>query len=209
MSDEREDGADDDGTASGRRGRHAARILPRMSRAVELQELEGSHAAEFIAAVRASRELHHPWVDAPDSAMRFAWYLQRAAREDHRSYVVRHIACGALAGFINLNNIVRGGFQSAYLGYAAFFPHARRGLMSEALELVVASAFTELGLHRLEANIQPANAASIALVGRLGFEKEGFSPRYLKIAGDWRDHERWALRIERWAARGAAGGGAG
>jgi ribosomal-protein-alanine N-acetyltransferase len=59
-------------------------------------------------------------------------------------------------------------------------------------------AFTRLELHRLEANIQPANLASITLVKRLGFHLEGLSPRYLKIAGHWRDHERWALLADDW-----------
>jgi ribosomal-protein-alanine N-acetyltransferase len=68
--------------------------------------------------------------------------------------------------------------------------------MAEALAQVLDFAFGELGLHRLEANIQPGNARSIALVERLGFRKEGFSPRYLKIDGDWRDHERWAILAE-------------
>jgi len=59
--------------------------------------------------------------------------------------------------------------------------------------MTVALAFEELGLHRLEANMQPDNLASIAIVRRLGFQKEGFSPRYLCINSVWRDHERWAL----------------
>ena len=71
---------------------------------------------------------------------------------------------GAIAGFINVNEIVRGLFQSGYLGYAGVAAHAGQGYMREGLELVLARAFTELGLHRLEANIQPANQASIALV---------------------------------------------
>jgi len=72
--------------------------------------------------------------------------------------------------------------------------------MSQALELTLAHAFGPLRLHRLEANIQPANTASIALVRRAGFVNEGFSERYLKVGGRWRDHERWALRVEQWRA---------
>jgi ribosomal-protein-alanine N-acetyltransferase len=68
--------------------------------------------------------------------------------------------------------------------------------MTEGMRLVIGRAFGTLRLHRLEANIQPANAASIALVRRLGFRKEGLSRRYLKIGGRWRDHERWAILAE-------------
>ena len=65
--------------------------------------------------------------------------------------------------------------------------------MGEGLRHVLRHAFGPLGLHRLEANIQPANAASIALVRRAGFRYEGCSPDFLRIDGDWRDHERWAI----------------
>jgi ribosomal-protein-alanine N-acetyltransferase len=64
------------------------------------------------------------------------------------------------------------------------------------MRLLVRHAFTAMKLHRLEANIQPGNQASIALVKRCGFEREGYSPRYLKIGGRWRDHERWAIRAD-------------
>ncbi|MDQ2674873.1 MAG: GNAT family N-acetyltransferase, partial [Chloroflexota bacterium] len=103
---------------------------------------------------------------------------------------------GVLLGAINLTEIVRGRFQSGYLGYYVGAPHARRGYMTEALQRMLRSAFRELRLHRVEANIQPGNRASGRLVERAGFRLEGRSRRYLKIAGRWRDHERWALRLD-------------
>jgi ribosomal-protein-alanine N-acetyltransferase len=157
-------------------------------------------ADEFIAAVRESKPLLLPWVDAADSAERFASYLNRAAREDHACFLVRHAGCGGLVGFVNINSIVRGAFQSGYLGYAGFASHARRGLMTAGVSAVADAAFGPLGLHRLEANIQPDNARSLAVVRRLGFTREGYSPHYLLVDGQWRDHERWAVRAEDWPA---------
>ncbi len=107
----------------------------------------------------------------------------------------------AIVGFFNISEIVRGPFQSAFLSYGAVAAFAGRGYMTEAMQLLLAHAFTDLRLHRLEANIQPGNTASIALVRRAGFVHEGFSERYLKVGGRWRDHERWAIRAEQWRAR--------
>lgn len=109
----------------------------------------------------------------------------------------------ALVGVVNVSEIVLGAFRSAYLGYYAFVPNAGRGMMTRGMALVIAKAFRELKLHRLEANIQPGNEASRALVQRLGFRLEGYSPKYLKIRGRWRDHERWALIREDWQPRRA------
>jgi ribosomal-protein-alanine N-acetyltransferase len=100
---------------------------------------------------------------------------------------------GAIAGMININGIVRGRFQNASLSYAAFAPTAGQGYLTEGLGLVIRHAFEQLRLHRLEANIQPGNHASLRLVQRLGFRQEGFSPDMLFIDGAWRDHERWAI----------------
>ncbi|MHB1525723.1 MAG: GNAT family N-acetyltransferase [Candidatus Dormibacteria bacterium] len=167
---------------------------------VTVRALADADAGDFIAAVRASRSLHHPWIDLPDTAERFASYLNHVARDDQAAYLVRHSLCRGLVGYVSVGNIVRGAFQSAYLGYAAFAGHSGRGLMTAGLRSVLGVAFGELGLHRIEANIQPANVPSIALVRRLGFEREGYSPRYLMVDGDWRDHERWALRAEDFTA---------
>jgi [ribosomal protein S5]-alanine N-acetyltransferase len=184
--------------------RAPAALTNTASMEVALSEPSASDAAEFIDAVRASRSLHGAWLDLPDTPARFAAYVDRIGREDQVGYLIRHRACGGLVGAVNIGNIVRGGLQSGYLGYGAFASHAGRGLMTEGLRAVIDVAFGELGLHRVEANIQPGNARSIALARRLGFEKEGYSRRYLLIDGDWRDHERWALLAEDWP--GAGGG---
>ena len=162
-------------------------------------------AEEFIAAARESARRLQPWVTAADTPERFTAYLTRAAREDQASYLIRHCACGRLVGYANINNIVRGALRSGYLGYGSFTSHARRGLMTAGLGAVVTDAFTTLGLDRLEANIEPDNRPSLGLVRRLGFQREGFSPRYLLIDGQWRDHERWSVLAEDWAAPSASG----
>jgi ribosomal-protein-alanine N-acetyltransferase len=171
---------------------------------IALSSPSPADADEFIAAVRASRQALLPWVDPADTAERFASYLARAARDEHACYLVRHVSCGSLVGFANIGNIVHGPLRSGYLGYGGFSSHAGRGLMAAGVGAVVGAGFRSLGLHRLEANIQPDNARSIALVRRLGFRREGFSPRYLMVDGEWRDHERWAVLAEDWLA--AAGG---
>lgn len=105
-------------------------------------------------------------------------------------------ATGEIVGVINLNNVVRGYFQNAAAGYYAFAPHAGKGLMREGMLLVLKHAFRKLKLHRVEANIQPDNLRSIALVKSCGFVREGFSRRLVKVCGRWRDHELWAIRAE-------------
>jgi ribosomal-protein-alanine N-acetyltransferase len=168
---------------------------------LELSRLSGRDRDDFIAAMRASRTLHRPWLSPPTTAEEFDALLARTGDESFDSMLVRRGQDGALIGFFNISYIIRGPLQSAFLGYGAAAAHAGRGYMTEAMGLVLARAFTELRLHRLEANIQPGNAASIALVRRCGFEREGFSARYLKVGGRWRDHERWAIRAEQWQAQ--------
>ena len=122
---------------------------------------QSSDAGEFVAAVQESRSLHQPWLDPPDTPERFAAYLDRAARDDQAAYLIRHRHCGSLVGFVNVNNIVRGGFQSGFLGYGAFASHAGQGFMTRGPRPCSTSSFGDLGLHRVEANIQPANRRSI------------------------------------------------
>jgi ribosomal-protein-alanine N-acetyltransferase len=154
-------------------------------------------SAEFVAAVRRSRRLHGRWVKAPSTPTAYRAYVRRLRRPTHEGYLICLRDSDELVGVVNISEIVRGALWSGYLGYYVFRPYEGRGLMTEGLALVVRDAFRRLGLHRVEANIQPGNRASIRLVRRLGFRREGYSPRYLKIQGRWRDHERWALLAAR------------
>ena len=173
-------------------------VVPR----VRLERASARREREFLGAVRRSRGLHGRWVAPPASAPAYRAYLARVRRRAHVGYFVIRRDTRQIVGVINVSEIVRGNFQSAYLGYYAFTPHAGRGLMTEGLALLLDHAFTRLRLHRLEANIQPGNDASRRLVRRLGFRHEGVSSRYLKIAGAWRDHERWAMTAEEWLSSG-------
>ena len=164
-----------------------------MAPRVHIAGLSPADEAEFLAAATASRTLHGRWVSPPSSADAFREKVRRMQGPVSYAFVARRADTGALVGYIEVTQIVLGSFCSGYMGYYAFAGHERQGLMAEALQQVIRHMFRRIGLHRLEANIQPANRASIGLVRACGFRREGFSPRYLKIAGRWRDHERWAL----------------
>jgi ribosomal-protein-alanine N-acetyltransferase len=160
---------------------------------VELAPLLESDGPDFVASAAASRKLHSRWVAPPVTMAAFLAKMEQMQAPSHYAFAIRRVDTGALAGYAELTNVVRGAFLSAYLGYYAFAGHERQGLMTQGIRLVARHAFAELGLHRLEANIQPRNLASMALVRACGFAKEGYSPAYLKVRGRWRDHERWAL----------------
>ena len=149
---------------------------------------------DFVEAVVRSRRLHHPWVAPPNTSAAFDDYVRRSRRPSRAAFLICRNEAEAITGVANLGEIIHGPFQSAFLGYWIGAPYARQGYMTEALH----HAFTTLGLHRVEANIIPINRASIALVKRAGFRREGYSVGYLKIAGRWSDHQRWALLAEDW-----------
>lgn len=162
---------------------------------------------EFVRRARESRALHHPWLAPPTSERAFAGYAARLAEPSRAGFAVCERESGALAGYVTINNMVGGAFRCGAVGYGAFAHAAGRGLMSEGLSLVLGRAFGPMELHRLEANIQPGNELSRALVRRLGFRLEGFSPDFLYVNGAWRDHERWAITREM-AVGGAPAGSA-
>jgi len=160
---------------------------------VTLRPVTAADQDEFLALAAASAELHHPWMSLPGTPQEFQAYLTRFDHVTAVGLLICLRGTGAIAGVIHINSIIRGRYQNGSLSYAAFAPGAGQGYMSEGLGLVLRYAFEELRLHRLDAQIQPGNHASLNLVRRAGFRSEGYSPRLLFIDGAWRDHERWAI----------------
>lgn len=158
---------------------------------------------------RRNREAHARW-NPPQTDATFSVEGQRERLAGNAAA----IAAGTLVGWwlfareaphraigqIHLSQIARGPFCNAMLGYSIDTEHEGRGLMREALEAVLADAFDRVGLHRLQANVRPENLRSLALLDRLGFEREGLARDYLFIDGAWRDHVMTAKRAPRWPA---------
>jgi [ribosomal protein S5]-alanine N-acetyltransferase len=168
-----------------------------VSRVKLVEPCRGDRAA-WCELVRTSRRLFVGRVSTAATASAFAAVLARAGNPAGEYRLIRRKADDVLLGAIALSEIVRGKFQSGYLGYYLGAAYTGQGYMTEAVQLMLAIAFRRLRLHRVEANVQPNNRASIRLIQRAGFRREGYSPRYLKIGGRWRDHERWALLAEDW-----------
>jgi ribosomal-protein-alanine N-acetyltransferase len=169
-----------------------------VSARMTINKVSQDDRGDLIAANLASIGLHEPWVYPCRDDSTFLAYLSRCDGDRCEGFVARKWDTGQIIGVINLNEIVRGSFQNAYLGYYGIAGFEGRGLMTEAVGLVLNSAFGYLGLHRIEANIQPENIRSSALVQRLGFRREGSSRDYLQIGGVWRDHDRWAILRDEW-----------
>ncbi|HYZ28113.1 MAG TPA: GNAT family N-acetyltransferase [Thermoleophilaceae bacterium] len=164
-----------------------------MASRVRLAAPELSDRDEFIELVEASVNLHRPWTYPPADAASFRRLIERNRADNFFALLARRTDDSAIVGLFEFSDVVRGAFQNAYLGYWVGEPYAGQGYMREGMQLALRFAFNELKLHRVEANIQPANKRSLALAKESGFRREGFSPRYLKIGGRWRDHERWAI----------------
>ena len=153
---------------------------------------------EFTGLMKISKPVFRELLGDFQGRKQFNEYLQRCEREDFYGFLICRREDGAILGNMNLFNIVRLHVQFAIVGYFVGAPHVRQGYATEALQLMLRFAFRKLKLHRVEASIQPHNEASIALVKRAGFTFEGCSRRLVKIAGKWRDHERWAILVEDW-----------
>lgn len=171
------------------------------SKKVFLRYPNSEDAAELTALNKASRKFHRNLVSPPTDEKSFADLLKRNESETDRCFLICRHEDDAIVGGAALSQIFRKAFQNAYLGYYLAEKYTGRGYMTEAVSLVLRFAFKELKLHRIEANVQPENTASIAVLQRCGFTREGFSRKYLKIGGRWRDHERFAIIVEDWKTK--------
>ncbi|VEP11621.1 GCN5-related N-acetyltransferase [Hyella patelloides LEGE 07179] len=165
---------------------------------VFIREPTREDCQELLSLRQRSKEFHFPWGFPSVNKQDCENYINRCQNENFQGLLICHFSNNEIIGVANLSQIFYGAFQNAYLSYYIDVNFAGQGLMSEGIRLAINYAFYTLGLHRVEANIQPENKKSINLVKRLGFTKEGFSRRYLKINEEWRDHERWALTVEDW-----------
>ena len=169
---------------------------------VYLRHPRKSDMDEFTRLVIASRRFLHPWATPASTPEAYTRYLQYSLRKSVCACLICQTGDLRIIGVCTLSQIFLGNLKSAFLGYWIGAKFAGQGYMKEALGLLLSYAFEDLRLHRVEANIQPDNLNSKALIARLGFRLEGFSPRYLKVAGRWKDHERWAIRCEEWTEKG-------
>jgi [ribosomal protein S5]-alanine N-acetyltransferase len=162
---------------------------------LDIRRPSGRDRAQVIDAAVRSREFHHPWVTGPTDAEAFNGWVRRQRSPRYQGFLL-WTHDHEPVGIVNVSDMIMGNFRSAHMGYYAFVGHEGKGLMSEGIRWIVRYSFTALGLHRIEANIQPGNEPSRRMAEACGFRLEGFSPNYLTVDGAWRDHERWAITAE-------------
>lgn len=173
-------------------------VMKLSTKKVFLRPPAANDYAELLALYRSSKQHFGGFASSTYGREKFDSMLVDADKEANAYFLICRVHDQRIVGTINLSQIFLKGFQNAYLGYQLFAGFTGQGFMTDAVGLVQYYAFKQLGLHRVEANVQPENKASIAVLKRSGFTKEGFSRRYLKINGRWRDHERWAILKEDW-----------
>jgi [ribosomal protein S5]-alanine N-acetyltransferase len=173
---------------------------------VVIRPLTLDDVPELARVLAANREYLAPWDPIRDDSFYTENGQRRIVADVLRgSSSLPHVilADGELAGRVNLNNLVRGPFQSSSLGYWVSSSHAGKGVASQAVAQVLRLAFTGYDLHRVEAGTLLHNERSQRVLLKNGFERFGMAPRYLKIAGEWQDHYLFQITVENWLERPA------
>jgi len=168
-----------------------------------LREIRTGDGAELARAYTANREHLAPWEPLRDASFYTAEWQENHARQcvvdaaDGRgARFVIESSDGRILGRVNLNNIVRGAFRSADLGYWVDAEHGRRGLASRSVRAIVEHAREDLALHRIQAATLLHNVASQRVLAVNGFARIGVAPKYLHIAGEWQDHVLFQLVLD-------------
>jgi len=174
-----------------------------LTKRLELREARGADADEASAYYLRNRDFLAPWEPLHGEEFFTSRGQRSLIRVDRRGFARGQglrlwiyrtdDAPQVPIGNIALSNIVRGAFLSCYLGYRLDANAAGKGYMTEAVEQMVRVAFGRLKLHRVEANVMPRNLASIRVLEKCGFLREGFSPSYLRINGVWEDHYHYVM----------------
>ena len=176
---------------------------------VGLRPLRRGDARVWSQVRTDNEEWLAPWEGGPPGAARQTWEQRHSVAAYRRTLAAlrrdaragRALPCaityeGRLVGQVTVGNVVRGALDGAYVGYWVDALHAGRGIAPTAVALLVDHCFWTVGLHRVEANVRPENAASLRVVTKLGFVEEGLHRRFLYIDGAWRDHLTFALLRE-------------
>lgn len=184
------------------------RIVRRSNR-IHLRPFRRSDFRSFVALERENEEFLAPWVPTPPpdrfERKRFLRQLKHARRAARQGTFFRfgifRSADEAILGNASVSGIHYGALWNCYVGYWIGERYNGQGFMTEALCLLFDFLFTDLRLHRAQLAIMPRNAASRRVVEKLGLREEGIARRYLKIAGAWEDHIRYAILAEEYVER--------
>jgi [ribosomal protein S5]-alanine N-acetyltransferase len=182
-------------------------VRPPAGDPVEIRPLGAEDAEAVAALLRRNRAYLEPWEPRrPESwftleGQREALAAAAALRAEDRAYRFGILAAGELVGQVALSNVLRGPLDGANLGYWVDASSTGRGYATSAVVLAVRFGFEEIRLHGVEAAVMPRNIASIRVLQKAGFRREGLAPRYLRIAGEWEDHELFAITREEWSGR--------
>ena len=179
---------------------------------VELRALTGADYAAWRDVRVRSRDWLEPWEPLPDPGTpdpvvdTEAFRARCGAWDRQRHFDTAYgfglfLRDGSLVGEVSLGSVLRGPFQSAFIGYWVDAAHAGQGFVPEGVVLMIRYGFEWLGLHRMEAAIVPRNRASRRVAEKLGLRDEGTAARFLQIRGVWEDHVRYAITLEEWMAR--------
>ena len=185
-----------------------------VGRRVMLRPLVVEDHAQWRAVRERSRDWLEQWeplpeIGSPDPITdRDAFRARCGAWERQRQFDTAYgfglfLLDGTFAGEVSLGSVLRGPFQSSFIGYWIDEAQAGHGYVPEGVALVIRYGFDTLGLHRMEAAIVPRNAKSRRVAAKLGLRDEGVAHRFLQIRGVWEDHVRYAITHEDWLDRRA------